>query len=179
MSTQHGHLSQQAAIQLQAGELILRGFDNDEIIEILDVSLSSLKRWRPKVESEGLHALARRSGSGRPTELTTEQLTELKTIIEQGAVTAGYMTDRWSSRVVADHIRKKWDVDYCHSNVRKILVKLGLSFQKPNVKSTKHSQAVADHWRKHEWPRIKKSGQKRLDADNLGRKRFFVRSESE
>jgi len=46
MSTPHGRLSPQAAARLQAGKLILRGFDNDEIIDIL--SLSSLKQCRPK-----------------------------------------------------------------------------------------------------------------------------------
>jgi transposase len=156
MSTIHGRLSRQAAVRLQAGELILRGFDNDEIIDILDVSLSSIKRWRKKVESDGLHVLARKSGSGRQAELTSEQLVELKAIIQQGAVAAGYLTDRWTSRVVADLIRNKWGVTYCLSNVRKILVRLGLSYHKPDVKSTKYSQAVVDHWRKHEWPRIKK-----------------------
>jgi transposase len=156
MSTPHGRLSRQAAIRLQAGELILRDFNNDEIMEILDVSLSSLKRWRKNVEREGLHALARKSGSGRHTELTAEQLTELKSIIEQGALAAGYLTDRWTSRIVADLIHKKWDVDYCHSNVRKILRNLGLSYHQPEVRSTKHSQEVVDHWRKCEWPRIKK-----------------------
>ena len=63
MKTTHRHLSRQAAIRLQGGELILRGFDNDEIIDILGVSLSAVKRWRHLAESEGLHALARKHGS--------------------------------------------------------------------------------------------------------------------
>jgi putative transposase len=162
MSTIHGRLSRQAAVRLQAGELILRGFDNDEIIDILDVSLSSLKRWRPKVESEGLHVLARKSGSGRSSELSTKQRDELTAIIQQGAVAAGYQTDRWTSRIVADLIRNKWGVTYCLSNVRKILAGLGLSYQKPDVKSTKHSQAVVDHWRRYIWPRIKKKRTKTI-----------------
>ena len=81
---------------------ILRGFDNDEIIEILDVSLSWLKRWRPKVERDGLPALARKSGSGRLAERTPNQRDELKTMISQGAKAFGYVTDRWTSRIVAD-----------------------------------------------------------------------------
>ena len=156
MKTTHPPLSRQAAIRLQGGELILRGFDNDEIIDILGVSLSAVKRWRHLAESEGLHALARKPGSRCPSKLTTEQLNELKTIIQQDARDHGYLTDRWTSRIVADLIRKKWGVEYCHSNVRKILVNLEFSYQKPDVKSTKHSQAVVDHWRKHDWRRIKK-----------------------
>ena len=89
MDTLHGSLSKQAARRLQAGELVLRGFDNDEIMEILGVSLSSLKRWRKAVESDGLRGLARKPGAGRPAGLTQEQRGELKTIIRQGAVVAG------------------------------------------------------------------------------------------
>jgi transposase len=156
MSTQHGRLSRQAATRLQGGELILRGFDDDEIVDILDVSLSSVERWRKKVETDGLQALARKSGSGRSSELTSEQFQELKTILLAGARASGYLTDRWTSRIVADLIRKKWSVDYSHSNVRKILHDLGLSYQKPDVKSTKYSPQAVDHWREHVWPRIKK-----------------------
>jgi len=156
MSNTHGRLSRQAAIRLQAGELILRGFDDDEIVEFLDTSLSSVERWKKKVDEGGLQALARKSGSGRSSKLTPEQFQELKTIILAGARASGYLTDRWTSRIVADLIRKKWGVDYCHSNVRKILNDLDLSYQKPDVKSTKYSQAAVDHWREHVWPSVKK-----------------------
>ena len=156
MSTTHGRLSRQAAIRLQGGELILRGFDNDEIVDILDVSRSSVERWRKKIESEGLRGLARKAGSGRSSELSPEQLQELKAVVGQGAKSSGYLTDRWTSRIVADLIRKKWGVGYSRSNVRKILSNLGLSYHKPDVKSTKFSQQAVDDWRRLIWPRIKK-----------------------
>jgi len=158
MSKKQGSLSRQAIVRLRAGDLILRGFDNEEIIEILEVSLSSVQRWRKKIENEGLHALARHAGTGAEPKLTAEQFEELKAILTQGAVASGYLTDRWTSRIVADLIRKKWNVEYSRSQVRKILNDLGFSYQKPSVKSTKHSQEVVDHWRKHDWVRIKKSG---------------------
>ena len=157
MGTQQGSLSRQAAIRMQAGDLIFRGFDNEEIMEFLEVSLSSVQRWRKKVESNGLTALARKHGSGSESELSPPQLDELKTILDKGAIAAGYPTDRWTSRIVADLIHKKWNVDYCRSNVRRILNDLGYSYQKPSVKLTKHSQEIVDHWRTHDWKRIKKS----------------------
>jgi transposase len=153
-----GSLSRQATIRLRAGDLIERGFDNEEIKEILEVSISSVRRWRKKVEYGGIAALARKHGSGQFSEITQEQLEELKEILNKGAIAAGYQVDRWTSRIVADLIRKKWNVDYCRSNVRRILNDLGYSYQKPAVKSTKHSQEIVDHWRKHDWVRIKKSG---------------------
>jgi transposase len=157
MGRQRGSLSRQASVRLQGGDLILRGFDNEEIMEILEVSLSSVKRWRKKVESDGLAALARKPGSGSEAELSHEQLDELKTILAQGAIASGYPSNRWTSRIVADLIFQKWNVTYCRSNVRRILHDFNMSYQKPSVKLTKHSQEVVEHWRKHDWKRIKKS----------------------
>jgi len=137
--------------------LIERGFDNDDIVEILEVSLTSVKRWRKKVKNGGLAALARKHGTGQFSALSKEQLKELKDIILKGAIVAGYPVDRWTSNIVADFIYKKWNIKYSTSNVRYILNRLGLSYQKPSVKSKKHSQEAVDHWRKHDWKRIKKS----------------------
>jgi len=156
MSTKHGRLSNQESARLLAGDLIERGFSNEEIMDTLEVSLASAKRWRKKVNENGVQELSRQTGSGKPSSLSSEQLEELQTIIVQGACTFGYLTDRWTSRIVADLIRKKWDIDYSSSNVRRILNELGFSYHKPSVKSTKHSQEVVDHWRKHDWNRIKK-----------------------
>lgn len=156
MSTTHGRISAQAVKRLQAGELILRGFDNEEIMDITECSLSSIKRWRTKVERDGLQALARQTGSGRSPGLAPEQLQELKTVILAGAKAAGYVTDRWTTRIVADLIRKKWNIPYSRKHVSRILASLGFSFQKPEVKSTKYSQAAVDDWKKRVWPRIKK-----------------------
>ena len=137
-------------------------------MEILEVSLSSVKRWRKKVNEAGLGGLSRKSGTGRTSKLSSEHLADLKEIILKGALAVGYPTDRWTSRIVADLIRKKWNIQYCRSQVRKILNDLGLSYQKPDVRSTNHSQEVIDHWKRYDWKRIKKSGHKRLGAVPLG-----------
>src|SRR5665811_634719 len=74
MNAKYGYLSVQAMRRMQAGELILKGFDNDEIIEALDVSLSSVKRWRAKLKTtDDLQTLVRKRGTGRATFLSEEQ----------------------------------------------------------------------------------------------------------
>ena len=131
-------------------------------MDFLEVSFSSVKRWRKKVETEGLHALARKASTHSNAKLTPEQFEELKTVLTQGAIAFGYLTDRWTSRIVADLIHKKWNVQYSRSQVRKILNDLGFSYQKPAVKSTKHSQDVIEHWKKYDWVRIKKKQIKKV-----------------
>ena len=51
MSTSHGSISEQSRKRLQGGELILKGYDNEDIAYILDVGESSVKRWRRKLNA--------------------------------------------------------------------------------------------------------------------------------
>jgi len=48
MSKKHGSLSAQELKCLQGGELILNGYDNEEISDIVGVSTSVVQKWRRK-----------------------------------------------------------------------------------------------------------------------------------
>lgn len=158
MSTTHGSLSNQSRKRLQAGELILKGLDDDEITFILDVSLSSVKRWRRKLNNhnDDLSCLVRKKGSGRKSTLTDDEKQRLKEIILGGAVEAGYPSERWTSHNVADLIRNEFDVVLAPRTVRDLLPTLGLSPQMPVVKSHKHSDEEVIRWTRKAWERIKK-----------------------
>ena len=62
MSTSHGSLSNQSRKRLQGGELIHKGYDNEEIASILDVGESTVKFWRRKLNKNNndLACLARK-----------------------------------------------------------------------------------------------------------------------
>lgn len=156
-------MSPQSIKRLQAGELILKGFDNDEIVDILDVSFSSVKRWRKKIDAGqgALTALLRKKGSGRIPRLDDEQQQRLRDTILAGAVKAGYASERWTSKIVADFIRNEFGVTLSARAVRDLLPKLGLSPQMPVVKSHKHSDEEVLRWAEQTWERIKK---KRRDS---------------
>ena len=158
MSSKHGSFSDQSRKRLQGGELILKGFDDNEIAFILDVDSSSVWRWRKKLRdnNDDLSSLARKKGSGRPPGLSDDEKQRLKEIILAGAVEAGYPTERWTSRNVADLIRNEFGVEMTSRNVRHILPTLGLSPQKPVVKSHKYSDEEVLRWCRNAWKRIKK-----------------------
>ena len=158
MSTKHGSLSSQAVTRLQGGELILKDFDNDEIVEILDVSVSSVKNWRRRLKKKDgeLQALARRKGSGRPPILNNEQKQRLREIVLAGAVASGYSNERWTSKMIAEVIRKTFQVEFSASSTRRLLRSLGLSPQLPVVKAEKHSDAAVLEWANRTWKRLEK-----------------------
>jgi transposase len=140
MSKKYGSLSPQEIKRLQGGEMILDGYDNEEIAEILGVVPRTVQRWRQKLkEEDNIQALVRKEGSGHPSLLTDKQKQQLKKIILGGAVNAGYSDERWTSKIVADLIQKKFDTTMAARTVRNLLPTLGLSPQMPVVKSHKHS----------------------------------------
>lgn len=154
----HGSLSEQSRKRLQGGELILKGLDDGEIAFILDVDHSSVWRWRQKLRenNDDISCLARKKGSGRPPGLSDDEKQRLKDIILAGAVEAGYPSQRWTSRNVADVIRDEFGVEMTSRNVRHILPTLGLSPQKPVVRSHKYSDEEVLRWSRNVWKRIKK-----------------------
>jgi len=158
MSSKHKNLSKQARNRLQGGELILKGFDDEEIAHILDVSELTVWRWRKilRKNNDDITCLARKKGSGRPPRLSNHKKQRLREIILEGAVKSGYMSERWTSRIVADLIRRKFGIEMTSRNVRYILPTLGLSPQMPVVKSHKYSEEAVRRWSRNAWKRIKK-----------------------
>jgi transposase len=159
MSTKRGSLSSQELKRLQGGGLILDGYDNDEIAEIVRVDISTVRKWRKKLENndDALTCLCRKHGSGTTSLLTDDQKQQLKQIILGGAIAAGYPTERWTSSIVADVIWKTFDVAMAPRTVRDLLPSLGLSPQMPVVKSHKHSDEEGVRWATQEWNRLKKN----------------------
>jgi transposase len=170
MRTKHGSLSPQELKRLHGGELILNGYDTDEIANIIGVSESVVRRWRKKLENhdDDITCLCRKRGSGTTSLLTDEQKEQLKQIILGGALAAGYPTERWTSKIVADVIQKTFDVEMAPRTVRDLLPTLGLSPQMPVVKSHKHSDEEVLRWAKQEWKRIKKSEKTRHSHSFIG-----------
>jgi len=155
----HGSLSSQELKRFQGGEMILNGYDTDEIADIVGVSTSAVRKWRKKLEAhdDDITCLCRQQGSGPPSLLTDKQKQQLKQIILGGAIAAGYPTERWTSKIVADVIRKTFDREMAPRTVRDLLPTLGLSSQMPIVKSHKHSEEEVLRWASQDWKRIKKS----------------------
>jgi transposase len=156
MRTQHESLSPQAIRRLQGGELLENGYDVDEVVEITGASLSSVKRWKQKINEGGISALARKPNSGRIASLTPEEFDELKQIVKAGAKAAGYSNERWNSQRVAKVIAARFGVKYSIKYIPELLHKLGLSQQVPGTQSPKRSQKAIDHWRRYVWPQVKK-----------------------
>ena len=170
MKTKYTCLSSQARKRLQGAELILKGYTNNQIADILDVTTRSVQNWRNKLKehNNNITCLRRKHGSGQSPLLDEGQTQQLKQIIMEGARKAGYPTERWTSNVVADLILKTFGITMAPRTVRDLLPTLRLSPQMPVVKSHKHNDEEVLGWATQQWKRIKKSEKTRYSLDILG-----------
>ena len=135
---------------------MLEGNDVDEVAEIVGVSEGSVRRWRQAVEKGGLEALYAKPHPGRRPRLDAKQKQQLIAVLLAGPQKSGYSTDLWTCRRVAEVIAKKFHVKYHPDHVGKMLHDLGWTCQKPEQRAREADDAAIEHWRQHDWPRIKK-----------------------
>jgi len=126
------------------------------VVDALKVVPSTVYQWKNRLETDGLAGLHRRGKSGRTSQLTDQEKSLLKDILQEGAVAYGFPNEQWTSKRVRLVIFERFHVEYNSNYVCEILRSLNLSPQKPQVHSVKRDQAKITHWIRSVWPRIKK-----------------------
>lgn len=128
----------------------------EEIAKRLGVSRMSVSKWKGKLESEGIKGLKAQKSSGRPAKLSDEQQQELVTLLSQGALAAGYVTNRWTLKRIKQVIKRNYQVDYHPTSLSRLLKQLGWTPQIPLDRAAERDETLIAAWLKQDWPRIKK-----------------------
>ena len=144
------------ARRLHAGQLLMDGNTVDEVAEIVGASASSVRRWRRAVEEGGLEALFAKPHPGRKPRLNAKQKQQLLKILLAGPLKAGYHTELWTCRRVAEVVAKNFHVEYHPDHVGKMLHDLGWTCQKPEQRAREGDDEELERWRTRAWPRIKR-----------------------
>lgn len=136
--------------------LLTHGLSPVDVAAKIGCSLSSVYMWRERVQKGGEAGLKAQPVPGRPPKLTQRQTQRLTRLLLKGAVRGGYATDLWTQRRVADVIRREFGVRYHPHHVWRVLTSLGWSCQKPEKRARERDEAAIAHWKRSQWPRIKK-----------------------
>jgi len=151
-----GSAAELEARRLRAVDLLRDGKSNTEVARLVGADVSSVKRWKRAVAQGGVAALAAKPNRGRPPRLTLEQMQSLASLVRTGARAAGFRSDLWTCRRVAQAIRDRFAVTYHPDHVGRILHALGFSQQKPQRRASQRDETAIERWRKSDWARIKK-----------------------
>jgi transposase len=150
-----------SAVELEARRrkavaLLQDGKSNTEVARLVGADLSSVKRWKRAVAAGGLIVLAAKPNRGRSPKLSLAQRQELANIVRAGPLAAGFRTNLWTCRRVAEVVRQRFGVVYHPDHVGRVLHALGFTQQKPQRRASERDEAAIDRWRKRAWPRTKK-----------------------
>lgn len=126
-----------AAIKRREGKSI------DAIAHDLSIGRRKAHEWLRRFVERGLQGAYDIKQAGRPKRLTEKQLRGLKKDLLMGPQKFGFSKQLWTTRMVQDHIRKKYHVEYVDRHMRRLLHMMGFSIQKPrpvHYKADKRSQ---------------------------------------
>jgi len=141
---------QRAIVLLRAGKTY------QSVAGTLNASLSSVVRWAQAHRRGGKTALRPRPIPGRPPRLSATQKTRLVQHLVAGPLAAGYSTDVWTLPRIARLIARQFQVRYHPGHVWRLMAQLGWTCQKPQRRALERDEAAIAHWKRYQWPHIKK-----------------------
>lgn len=136
--------------------LLEEGLAPVEVAKRVGVDRRSVRRWKAAHRRGGQRALKAKPAPGRPLKLDRADRERLEGILVEGARAAGYPSDLWTCRRVAEIVSHRFGVDYHPGHVARLLHGLGWSPQKPQRRAIERDDERVQTWVKHDWPRIKK-----------------------
>ena len=151
-----GSAEQLEARRRIAIRLLNQGMSLRQVAEAVGCAPSSVQRWKDAVALNGEEALKVKAAPGATPKLSARQKQQLVKILQRGPRQAGYATELWTCRRVAEVIEKRFGVSYHVNYLPVILRGLGWSPQKPEQRARERDEEAIATWRSREWPRIKK-----------------------
>jgi len=140
----------------EAVALLREGDAPVEVAKRLGVDRRSVRRWKAAFRQWGRRGIAAQPASGRPPKLNAGARRRLEQVLLRGAQAAGFPTDLWTCRRVAEVIARRFRVHYHVSHMGRVLRSLGWSPQRPQRRAVERDETAIRRWVRHEWPRVKK-----------------------
>jgi len=144
----------------RAVELMNKGESPKLIAHILRVSVNSLYKWH-KIHRDG-GSLKFPPTNGRPRRLSEDQLETLRGLLLRGSTAHGWHNDLWTSKRVAEVIRRHFNIEFSRVHAWVILTQyLGWSAQRPIQQLRERNDVEIECWKIEEFPRILKDADQR------------------
>ena len=111
--------------------LLLSGLSPKVLAEHCGDSERTLQTWLKNVDEFGWNTLMAVKQTGRPNKLTSQQIEEIKTAVQNEPEASGYNV--WDGPALSDFIKKKYDVEYGVRACQLLLHRMGFSLIRPQT----------------------------------------------
>lgn len=140
--------------RFRAIELWKEGKKVKEIAHFFGLHRVTVSYWISTYKREGKEALRSKKAPGPPFKLTPAEVKDLMRDLEKDATHFGFETPLWTTKRVGILIKRKTGKTLHHSNVWRLLKRMGLSNKKPERRAAEQNPREAKRWLKEEWPKI-------------------------
>ena len=154
-----------AAVLLRQGRL-----GQAAIARQVGVSRASVCRWAATLAREGRGGLRARPRTGSPGRLGAAAWTRLGRLLDRGATAAGFDTEQWTLRRIAELTWREFGVRYHPRYLERPLRAYGFTVQHPATRAKERDQRAIAAWPKRTWRAIKKEGPPRGAHHPLSRR---------
>jgi transposase len=145
------------ALRLEAIMLSVQGQTTGEIAQGLQADRTRVHAWIGAWNEYGAQGLLEGHRSGRPTELSTWQREQLTDILDSGPVAYGLNTGVWTSPLITQIIEEEFGVSYHPGHVRRLLLQLNFSVQRPKTRLVQADPKKQNRWIRYTHPNLKKT----------------------
>ena len=137
-------------------KLLASGLHQSEVARRLGVQRQSVSRWASVLKAKGKDSLRKAGRAGRLPRLSLQGKETIKAALLKGPEAHGYSTGLWTITRVAALIEETTGVRYHKGHAWKVLRGLGWSSQRPVGRALERNEEAIAHWKKKQWPAIKK-----------------------
>jgi transposase len=139
-----------------AQKLLAEGIHEAEVARRVGVHRQSVNRWAAALKKGGKESLRKAGRAGRLPRISAQQKEQIKAALVEGPQAHGYATALWTIGRVAALIKQTTGVQYHPGHAWRILRSLGWSSQRPVGRAIERDEKAIAHWKKKQWPAIKK-----------------------
>lgn len=140
--------------RFRAIELWREGKKVKDIAHYFGLHRVTVSYWIAKYKKEGMEGLKSRKALGPPFRLTENEIGTVIRSLEKDATYFGFESPLWTTKRVGFLIKQLTGKRLHHTNVWRLLKRMGLSNKKPEKRAAEQNPREAKRWLKEEWPKI-------------------------
>lgn len=153
-----------AAIRRKKGDSI------DDVARALEKPRRTVHGWLQRFEQRGINGVYDKKQPGRTPQLNKSQLKKFRRELLKGP--PHVPSHLWTMRLVSEHIKKEYGVEYKRGNVFRLLRVVGFSVQKPRPQHYKADKEAQEQFKK------KQDASQSTTVAKVGRSRFWTNAQS-
>lgn len=143
----------------RAIKLYKKGYSQYKIAKEFKVSFEAVSNWvEAYKKAKGERGIKSKGKPGPKPALNDKDKENLKKAILKGPVSAGYPTNIWTLERLSQLIKDKTKVKFHPGHVWKIVIGLGFSCQRPELRAKERDEKAIKLWQYVTLPRLKKMG---------------------